>query len=134
MRAESRPGLPSPHPPVVPPTSLVLTVTPNTGLDRVLFLDRLKPGRNAARVAWAMGGKGCDVSLILRGLEVPTLATGFTAGDMGHRVEATGTHTTLCAESLRVSQEHVEVLAALVEREAPRAGLAVLAGSLPEGV
>ena len=139
-----------------------MTVTPNTGLDRVLFLDRLKPGRNAARVAWAMGGKGCDVSLILRGLEVPTLATGFTAGDMGHRVEAmlaeagvecafiavggetrintvlieeaTGTHTTLCAESLWVSQEHVEVLAALVEREAPRAGLAVLAGSLPEGV
>src|SRR5437867_12236736 len=69
-------------------SSLVLTVTPNTGLDRVLFLDRLVPGRNVARAVWAMGGKGCDVSLILRGLEVPTLATGFAAGDVGHRMEA----------------------------------------------
>src|SRR5438552_1220493 len=66
----------------------VLTVTPNTGLDRVLFLDRLTPGRNAARVVWGMGGKGCDVSLILRGLGVPTVATGFAAGDLGHRMEA----------------------------------------------
>src|SRR5436190_15366659 len=67
---------------------MVLTVTPNTGLDRVLFLDRLKPGRNAARVVWGMGGKGCDVSLILRGLGVSTVATGFAAGDLGHRMEA----------------------------------------------
>src|SRR2546428_13751045 len=84
MRAESRPGLPSPHPPVVPPTSLVLTVTPNTGLDRVLFLDRLKPGRNAARVAWAMGGKGCDVSLILRGLEGRPRGPGSTPAVLGN--------------------------------------------------
>src|SRR5439155_21999471 len=70
------------------PSSLVLTVTPNTGMDRVLFLDRLVPGRNAARAVWAMGGKGCDVSLILRGLQVSTLATGFAAGGVGHRLEA----------------------------------------------
>src|SRR5438093_8064991 len=68
-------------------SSLVLTVTPNTGLDRVLFLDRLAPGRNAARAVWAMGGKGCDVSLIIRALGVPTVATGFAAGDIGHRME-----------------------------------------------
>src|SRR5216684_6298070 len=130
MRDESPGGRSSsliPH-----PSSLVLTVTPNTGLDRVLFLDRLEPGRNAARVVWAMGGKGCDVSLILRGLEVSTVATGFAAGDLGHRMEAmlaaagvecafiatggetrintviieaaTGTHTTICAESLQVDR------------------------------
>src|SRR5437016_1337129 len=120
------------------PSSLVLTVTPNTGMDRVLFLDRLAPGRNAARAVWAMGGKGCDVSLILRGLQVPTLATGFAAGDIGHRMEAmlaaagvecafittggetrintvlieeaTGTHTTICAESLEVESAHVDAL------------------------
>src|SRR5438270_13656482 len=68
-------------------SSLVRTVTPNTGLDRVLFLERLVPGRNAARAVWAMGGKGCDVSLILRGLAVPTMATGFAAGETGHRME-----------------------------------------------
>jgi len=143
-------------------SSLVLTVTPNTGLDRVLFLDRLVPGRNAARAVWAMGGKGCDVSLILRGLDVPTLATGFAAGEIGHRMEvmlagagvecafvpvggetrintvlieeATGTHTTICAESLQVTPEHQEALVSQLKREAARAHLAVLAGSLPEGV
>src|SRR5207249_3360282 len=102
------------------------------------FLDRLAPGRNAARVVWAMGGKGCDVSLILRGLQTPTVATGFAAGDVGHRMKAilaaagvecafiatagetrintviiegaTGTHTTVCAESLQVNREHLEAL------------------------
>src|SRR5438874_4732183 len=85
MRDEKSPGRSSsliPH-----PSSLVLTVTPNTGLDRVLFLDRLVPGRNAARAVWAMGGKGCDVSLILRGMGVSTVATGFAAGQIGHRME-----------------------------------------------
>lgn len=142
---------------------MVLTVTPNTGLDHVLFLDRLEPGRrNAARGVWAMGGKGCDVSLILRGLEVATVATGFAAGEIGHRMEsmlaavgvecrfvptggetrvntvlieaATGTHTTICAEGLRVEPAHETALVAAVEREAERARLAVLAGSLPERV
>jgi 1-phosphofructokinase len=140
----------------------VLTVTPNTGLDRVLFLDRLEPGRNQARVVWGMGGKGCDVSLILRELDVATVAAGFAAGDLGHRMEAmlaeagveccfvwtggetrintviieaaTDTHTTICAESLQVAPEHVEALVALVEQEARRCRLAVLAGSLPESI
>jgi 1-phosphofructokinase family hexose kinase len=142
--------------------ALVLTITPNTGLDHVLFLDRLLPGRNAARSVWAMGGKGCDVSLILRGLGVPTLATGFAAGDTGHRMEAilaqagvecafirtdgetrintvlieeaTGSHTTICAESLLVKPSHIEGLVALTAREAARTMVAVLAGSLPEAV
>src|SRR5438552_1082884 len=126
-------------------SSLVLTVTPNTGLDRVLFLDRLVPGRNAARAVWAMGGKGCDVSLILQGLGIPSIATGFAAGDIGHRMEkmldaagvecafvptggetrintvlieeATGTHTTICAESLQVTQEHQEALVTRVDQK-----------------
>ena len=49
---------------------MILTVTPNTGLDRVLFLPRLHSNRRnqASDVVEAMGGKGCDVSLILREL------------------------------------------------------------------
>jgi 1-phosphofructokinase family hexose kinase len=109
-----------------------------------------------------MGGKGCDVSLILRGLDVPTVATGFAAGDTGRRMEAmlaeagvecrfirtsgetrintviieeaTDTHTTICAESLQVTPEQVDELVARVEAAAGRTALAVLAGSLPEGV
>jgi 1-phosphofructokinase family hexose kinase len=162
MSSEERPEALADPSRVTHHSSLVLTVTPNTGLDRVLFLDRLRPGRNAARAVWAMGGKGCDVSLILAGLGVTSIATGFAAGDIGHRMElmleaagvecafipaggetrintvlieeATGTHTTVCAESLQVRSDHEETLVRRVEDEASRARICVLAGSLPEGV
>jgi 1-phosphofructokinase family hexose kinase len=48
--------------------------------------------------------------------------------------EATDTHTTVCAESLRVEPEHVEDLVGVVARKALAARLAVLAGSMPEGL
>jgi 1-phosphofructokinase len=47
---------------------------------------------------------------------------------------ATDTHTTICAESLQVSPEHVDELATCIEEAAGRIALAVLAGSLPDGV
>src|SRR5688572_10197708 len=68
---------------------MILTVTPNTGLDRVLFLPRLERDRRnqAVDTVESMGGKGCDVSMILRELEVETVATGLAAGDTGRRME-----------------------------------------------
>jgi 1-phosphofructokinase len=48
--------------------------------------------------------------------------------------EATGAHTTLCAESLNVTANHIEALIEHVAEEASRARLAVLAGSLPENL
>ncbi|MCC6445255.1 MAG: 1-phosphofructokinase family hexose kinase [Armatimonadetes bacterium] len=62
---------------------MIITVTPNTGIDRVLFVSGFEWGRRVPveRAAVAMGGKATDVSMILRSLGVPTLALGFAAGD-----------------------------------------------------
>jgi 1-phosphofructokinase len=143
---------------------MIITVTPNTGLDHVLFLDRLRPGRRNQAVASAicMGGKATDVSLILGQMGVASLATGFAAGEAGARMQRmleavgvetaflpvagetrmntvlfeaeTGTHTTICAEGLRVLPADVAALGAtLVGRIGP-GDVVVFAGSLPDGM
>src|SRR5437870_1951903 len=70
--------------------AMILTITLNTALDRVLFLDRLESGRRnqVRRAVDAMGGKGTDVSLILAELGVPSLATGFIGGKTGEQIDA----------------------------------------------
>jgi 1-phosphofructokinase family hexose kinase len=150
------------------PEPLILTVTPNTGLDHVLFLDRLRPGARNQAVASAvcMGGKGTDVSLILARMGVSSVATGFAAGETGMRMERmladagvqtaflpvggqtrintvliereTGTHTTICAEGLRVTAADLATLRTTVAqllsaRPHGAAAVVVFAGSLPEG-
>lgn len=141
---------------------MILTVTPNTGLDRVLFVPRLQPNRRnqATDVVEAMGGKGCDVSLILRELGEETVATGLAGGETGRRMEQmlrlagvvpdfvwtrgetrlntviieteTGGHTTVCAAGLRPDDKDRIALFAWLDRWAPAADAIVLAGSLPE--
>lgn len=141
---------------------MILTVTPNTGLDRVLFLPSLQRNRRnqAADVVEAMGGKGCDVSLILRELGEETVATGIAGGDTGRRMEQmlrragvvpdfvwtrgetrlntviieteTGDHTTLCAAGLRPDEKALMGLFAWLDRWSASADAIVLAGSLPE--
>jgi tagatose 6-phosphate kinase len=141
---------------------MILTITPNTGLDRVLFLPSLQRNtRNqAADVVESMGGKGCDVSLILRELGEETVATGLAGGETGRRMESllrgagvipdfvwtrgqtrfntvlieteTGDHSTICADGLRPDEEALSGLLCWVERWAASVDAVVLAGSLPE--
>lgn len=143
---------------------MIFTVTPNTALDRVLFLDRLTPGRRnpVRRAVDAMGGKGTDVSLILAGLGTPSVATGFIGGETGARIEAWlrdagvttdfipvsgesrlntvlieregDVHTTLCAEGLRVTPEDVARLSETVLSKGTAGDILIIAGSLPDGV
>lgn len=142
---------------------MILTVTPNTGLDRVLFLPSLQRNRRnqATDVVESMGGKGCDVSLILRELGEETVATGLAGGETGRRMDAmlrragvvsdfiwtggetrlntvlieteTGDHTTICAPGLQPDEHALPGLLAWIDRWAPSAQAVVLAGSLPEG-
>lgn len=141
---------------------MILTVTPNTGLDRVLFVRSLERNhRNqATETVEAMGGKGCDVSLILRELEVETTATGVAAGETGRRMEAmlrragvapdfvwcpgesrqntvlieteSAGHTTICAAGLQPDEDTLPALKVWIELYAERAEVVVIAGSLPE--
>ncbi|WP_299024323.1 hexose kinase [uncultured Thermanaerothrix sp.] len=64
---------------------MFLTVTPNSALDRVYFIDSFMPGTRmvAIKSVESVGGKGFDTSVALRGLNLETLALGFVAGNNG---------------------------------------------------
>jgi len=69
---------------------VIITLTPNTALDRVIWVDDLAFGHTlrASAVLDGMGGKGTITSWVLGQLGVSSLATGFAAGEAGRRVEA----------------------------------------------
>jgi 1-phosphofructokinase len=68
--------------------AVILTVTPNTGLDRVIFLRDFQWGKTirAEESAWGMGGKATDASFVLGELGESNLAMGFAAGETGERM------------------------------------------------
>lgn len=67
---------------------MILTITPNAALDRVLFIDEFRPGctKRSAKMIDCVGGKGLDASVALRVLGVDTLALSFVGGDTGRRL------------------------------------------------
>ncbi|MDR1036143.1 MAG: 1-phosphofructokinase [Deltaproteobacteria bacterium] len=66
------------------------TVTFNPALDYVVSVEGFSAGRinRASSEALQMGGKGINVSVMLRALGTPTVALGFTAGRIGGVLEA----------------------------------------------
>ncbi len=67
---------------------MILTVTANASLDRLLFISEFAPMTNmrVQRNLDAVGGKGFDVSVALQCLGVETTAFGFMAGPTGERL------------------------------------------------
>jgi 1-phosphofructokinase family hexose kinase len=65
---------------------MILTVTANAALDRVLFIDRFEPTgvMRAQRMVESVGGKGLDASVVLQTLQAPNKAVSFMAGRTGH--------------------------------------------------
>ncbi len=68
---------------------MIYTVTFNPALDHILYLDRLIPGETnrCRREELYFGGKGINVSLVLRELGVESTALGFIAGFTGDALE-----------------------------------------------
>jgi 1-phosphofructokinase family hexose kinase len=142
----------------------VLTVTPNTALDRTLRVARLLPNRTlrATPATLSPTGKGIDVSLVLAEIGVPSVTMGFVAGDTGRQLEAAlrakgidsaltrvagetrintvvigeqdGSHTTITAESLIVHEAHVTALMESFTQRIQQAKCVALGGSIPAGV
>lgn len=143
---------------------MILTVTPNTALDRVIFLQGFCWGRTmrAHGAVWSPGGKGTDVAWILGELGQPCLATGLAAAESGRRLqqmlEARGVQTdfswadgetrtnyvlvdtgrgkqaTVTVSGLLVRPEHVADLEARLERWLPQCRALVLGGSVAPGM
>jgi 1-phosphofructokinase family hexose kinase len=74
---------------LMPKPEMFLTVTLNTGVDRVLLIDQLLLGGpvKARKEVVCVGGKGLDVSVALRGLGLPTVGLSCMAGQNGRLLE-----------------------------------------------
>ena len=144
------------------PEAPVITVTPNPALDRTLRVDELSFG-GIARVQGVQedpGGKGINVSRVLRQFGCPTAALGFLGGSAGRfladamaklAIDAdfiavpgeTRTNLTLTdgEHEIKVNEpgpsvppHAVDALIARVRQRARESSAVVLAGSLPPGV
>jgi 1-phosphofructokinase family hexose kinase len=143
---------------------MIVTVTPNTGIDYILTVPGLPLNRTvrASQTLWGMGGKATDVSWILGKLGVPSLALGFAAGWPGKQmqamlndrgvqtdfievdgetriniilIQADGSgYSTFTARTLRVGQAHLEAFDRKYETALDQADCIVIGGSLPDGV
>ena len=67
---------------------MILTVTPNTSLDHILFVPTFSLNQTirAGQVVQSMGGKPTDAAWILGELGLPSLALGFVAGRNGEQI------------------------------------------------
>jgi 1-phosphofructokinase family hexose kinase len=74
---------------------MILTVTPDPVLDKILFVKRWTPDTpmHAEKTALGVGGKGLDASLVLQQLGVETVGLTFLAGPTGESLlELAGEH------------------------------------------
>ena len=67
---------------------MILTVCPNTALDKILFIDEWIPGTpmRTKQVVNCVGGKGLNSAVALSHLGVETVGLGFFAGKIGQEL------------------------------------------------
>ncbi|PPA69689.1 1-phosphofructokinase [Jeotgalibacillus proteolyticus] len=139
---------------------MILTVTLNPSVDYVVRVDKLNEGglNRTNDTAFFAGGKGINVSQVLKELGIHSTATGFTGGFSGHFIEQslddkeitadfihveepsriniklkTEQETEINAAGPAISETDVEALFELIGRYG-EGDILVLAGSIPESV
>jgi len=143
---------------------MILTLTPNPTIDRVIFVRDFRWGIavRAEREVVTPSGKGVDASLAIHDLGGTTVALGLNAGLSGRLHEglldewgvphdfvpalgetrtavvlvdqAVHQQSTISAPTLAATGDHLSRLLALVDRYAERAWGLICAGSLPPGL
>jgi 1-phosphofructokinase family hexose kinase len=143
---------------------LILTLTPNAAIDRILFVDAIVPGTTmrCSDMVDHIGGKGLDSSIALHSLGIDTFAITFAGGLNGQimirAVEALGIphevlwlegetriahvvvetqknrHSHLIAGSLHTPPEAGTRFLERMAAHLPRAAWAIAGGSLPPGL
>ncbi|MGE4277373.1 MAG: 1-phosphofructokinase [Lawsonibacter sp.] len=140
---------------------MIVTVTMNPALDKTAELERLKPGElnRLQNVRTDAGGKGVNVSKMLRVLGADSVCTGFVGGSSGRElcrrldeagianrfltvdgttrtnlkvVDADGGLTELNEPGVCVTQTDLEQLLQQMEELSGDHGIVVLSGSLPQ--
>jgi 1-phosphofructokinase family hexose kinase len=140
---------------------MILTVTLNTALDKVLFIDEWLTGlpMRTDRIVTSVGGKGLDSSVVLRHLGVDTVGLCFVAGEAGQAlVNLTRNygivpepiwvdgetriahviverrfhrHSHIIAGALKISSEHCQQFLDKFSRHIGDAAYVICAGSIP---
>jgi 1-phosphofructokinase family hexose kinase len=143
---------------------MILTLTPNPTLDRVIFVRHFRLGRvvRGEREVVVPSGKGVGASLVIHELGGDTVAAGLNAGFTGDLLArlldewgiphdfipahgetrtgvvlvdlAAGQQSTISAPTLTATPGHLPRLLALLDRYAPQAWGVICAGSLPLGL
>jgi 1-phosphofructokinase family hexose kinase len=143
---------------------LIVTVTMNTALDRILTVPNFQRGQRhrASEKLTLAGGKGIIVARALKRLGVPVVATGLVGGRNGRRIleelseeavlndlvriddesrtstavidPTSGGYTEIIEWGPLVQPEELEILREKVDYLSRGAELVVFAGSLPRGV
>ncbi|MBP5094104.1 MAG: 1-phosphofructokinase [Abditibacteriota bacterium] len=143
---------------------MIITVTPNTAVDKTYMvhgfaLDKVNRPESAHTVP---GGKGVNVSRVLRTLGVDTIATGFIAGSAGAMIEhgltneeiphdfvrtegesrlcmgiidpENGTQTEINEAGPNISEEDLNALKDKIISLLPSADYIAFCGSVPAGI
>ena len=90
---------------------MIYTLTLNPAVDYVMEVDALCPGgTNRARGARLhFGGKGVNVSAVLKELGVETVALGFVAGFTGEALERDAARRGIPTDFIRLSEGHTRI-------------------------
>lgn len=68
---------------------MIITVTLNSALDKIILVDKLVKNRNnrSTEIRYDIGGKATHVSVVLSSMGIENISTGFIAGENGKRVQ-----------------------------------------------
>ena len=143
---------------------MILTVTLNSALDRIFFIEEWTPGLpiRIDRIVTAVGGKGLDAAVSLRCQGIPAAGVTFVAGAVGRELvellESYGVktipiwvdgetrvahvvaerahkrHTHLIAGQMEIKPAHLDALFARLASELRQCSWMVGGGSLPKNV
>lgn len=143
---------------------MIITVTLNTALDKTFTIPNFSLDRVHRPTEWKIvpGGKGINVSRVLRELGLPTLAMGFAGGYTGGMIRRgleqeglashlvptaedsrecitvidpeAGTQTEINENGPRISAGELSALDDALRARLPEAEALVLSGSIPPGV
>lgn len=85
---------------------MIYTVTFNPSLDYIVSMERFEMGMTNRTVSERMfpGGKGINVSVVLRNLGIPSTVLGFTAGFTGEQIEREVKRMGLLTDFIRLEQ------------------------------
>ena len=143
---------------------MILTVCPNTALDKIFFVKKWTPGvpMRTNNMSTCVGGKGLDSSVVLSQLGVETVGMGFFSGTIGQELidllkgygiipdpvwtggtnriayviaeESTNIHSHVIVGSVEVSSEQKQEFIDRFSKRIKGAEWVIFAGSIPASV